>query len=648
MRTSTVLRTASSALLTASLTQVVQAIGIDKDASANEFAIRGESGVSAQQMFVAQDDLVYILDKTENNALSINGHPAWVSIYDTEAKTAKAVDMSTNTFCACGSVLGDGRWIIVGGNNAVAPGGVTVNDTTGNPYQNANGGDQIRLLKPGGSFEEGISTTGGARWYPTTEVLEDGSVIIIGGCTLGAYINADYQNVPTYEYWPNQASGNHGMKFLNDTMPLNLYPLTWLLPSGKLFMQAAYKTILYDMQAQVETPLPDMPHAVRVYPASGATTMLPLRPDDDYTVDLIFCGGTNLTVEGFGADTGPAMPITQYPADKSCVRIKPDTTSPTYVDDDDLPEGRSMGNFINLPDGRLFLANGVETGTAGYGTANDPKVLPRSEDPYWVVGQSFGDNPVLAPVMYDPKAPAGQRFSRAGMGNSSIPRLYHSSATLLADGSILISGSNPNADVTDTHWGTEYRVEKYYPDYYNKPRPQPTGLPDTLSYGGDSFDVTFFKSDLADDMKNIETAEIVVLRPGYSTHAINFGQRMLQLNSTFDGSGTSGVLHVSQMPPNAGLFQPGPALLFAVVNGVPSIGKWVTVGNGVIGPQTFAAQADLAASINVSEAQSESQQGQRGSNETTSSDSATSSACARPISAISIVGMVASYWFLTS
>jgi hypothetical protein len=56
------------------------------------------------------------------------------------------------------------------------------------------------------------------------------------------------------------------MSFLNETVPLNLFPLTWLLPSGKLFLQAAYKSILYDMKTKTETPLQDMPYAVRVYP----------------------------------------------------------------------------------------------------------------------------------------------------------------------------------------------------------------------------------------------------------------------------------------------------------------------------------------------------------------------------------------------
>jgi virulence-associated protein VagC len=37
--------------------------------------------------------------------------------------------------------------------------------------------------------------------------------------------------------------------------------------------------------------------------------------------------------------------------------------------------------------------------------------------------------------------------------------MYHSTAILLADGSVLVSGSNPNKDVTTVQWGTSYVVQ---------------------------------------------------------------------------------------------------------------------------------------------------------------------------------------------
>lgn len=42
--------------------------------------------------------------------------------------------------------------------------------------------------------------------------------------------------------------------------------------------------------------------------------------------------------------------------------ISPDDPSPQYMEMDALPEGRTMGNLILLPDGRVFCLNGAKTG----------------------------------------------------------------------------------------------------------------------------------------------------------------------------------------------------------------------------------------------------------------------------------------------
>lgn len=144
--------------------------------------------------------------------------------------------------------------------------------------------------------------------------------------------------------------------------------------------------------------------------------------------------------------------------------MTPDVST-DWVDEEPLPEGRVMGNWILLPDGRLVLINGIGKGTAGYGNTS------------WAIGQSFGDDPVHTIRYYDHNSPSGQRFSRA-VANSTVDRMYHSSATLLPDGSVLSSGSNPNADFVPAgaagyKYPTEYRVERFYPDYYTARVPSP-------------------------------------------------------------------------------------------------------------------------------------------------------------------------------
>jgi hypothetical protein len=46
-------------------------------------------------------------------------------------------------------------------------------------------------------------------------------------------------------------------------------------------------------------------------------------------------------------------------------------------------------------------------------------------------------------MIYDPTAPTGERFSTEGIPEQDIPRMYHSTATLLPDGSIML-GMSPS------------------------------------------------------------------------------------------------------------------------------------------------------------------------------------------------------------
>jgi Domain of unknown function (DUF1929) len=66
------------------------------------------------------------------------------------------------------------------------------------------------------------------------------------------------------------------------------------------------------------------------------------------------------------------------------------------------------------------------------------------------------------------------------------------------------------------------------------------------------------------------------------------GQRYVQLASSYTGyqANNSAILHVNQLPPNPAIVVPGPALVFVVVNGVPSIGQQVMLGSGQLGQQT--------------------------------------------------------------
>lgn len=122
-------------------------------------------------------------------------------------------------------------------------------------------------------------------------------------------------------------------------MPVNLFPLTWLLPSGNMLIQANRAAEIYDYKNNVEHPIGDIPDAVRVYPASAGTAVFPQTPENNWTSTIIFCGGTNLNSDQWTTTWN----ISAYPASTSCVTISPDVDT-TWYETDALDSGRSMGN----------------------------------------------------------------------------------------------------------------------------------------------------------------------------------------------------------------------------------------------------------------------------------------------------------------
>ncbi|KAJ6515972.1 glyoxal oxidase [Mycena sanguinolenta] len=590
--------------------------------TAGSFEEVGNTLVSAMMMFLGNNQKVYIIDKAEGNAASVSGHSAWASVFDLDTYEATVMDIATNTFCSSGYHVPNGSFVTFGGNGAIGPGPSNPSQPNWDAtYQDFDGGQSIRVLNPCTSDDDfsspqcqwydnpSVLSMQRRRWYSTAEALGNGTIVMIGGFQNGGYI---LRNVPnnnptdgaelTYEFYPSNGQTPQLVNFLVKTSGLNAFPLAYNLASGNIFMQANLSTTIWNFENNTETDLPDMPNGVvRVYPASGANAMLPMTPAHNYSQTIIFCGGSDIPEPDWGNFTYPYINTWDYPASNDCQRITPepaDGSAPHYIQDDDMPQGRTMSQFIILPDGKLLLVNGGLNGTAGFGLHN--LLTPQDQMPF---GNSYASGPVGTPALYDPEAPAGNRWSSAGFATSSIARLYHSSALLLPDASVLIAGSNPNLDVNvsdDVPYPTQYTAEKFYPPYFSATtRPVPSGIPSTLTYGGDPFNITIPASSYSGSSNEAANKTIVsVVRPGWQTHAMSMGQRWMQLRNSYtvnqDGSI---VLHVAQMYPNPNLFQPGPALLFVVVDGIPSNGTHVIIGSGAVEAQPTAQDSQLPASI---------------------------------------------------
>lgn len=506
-------------------------------------------------MFLGNEEKVYILDKVENNPTKINGHPAWAVSWDIATNTATPMEMSTNTFCAAGMHAPNGSFYTFGGNGAIGPGGNIgsvknpdlVSGMFDGTYQDWDGAKAIRVIDPcvdnSCGWFDNSSTLAMAkkRWYPGAEALSDGTVVLVGGFVNGGYVNRNFPNTdptnqggaaePTYEFYPSRGAPQQ-MAFMTSTSGLNAYTHLYLMPSGNMFAQANLSTgesfyvffvcrklmcvVLWNYTANVEIPLPSMPNGVvRVYPASGGVAMLPLTPANNYTPTILFCGGSNMSADDYGDYSNPRADTFYIPASNDCQRITPEPSDGSvagYTQDDDMPEGRTMGQFIILPDQTLLMINGGANGTAGYATNTGN--TPAGSMPYTM---SLAAAPVLQPAIYDPSKPQGQRWSNNGLMQSTIPRLYHSSALLLPDASVLVAGSNPNVDYNATaFFPTEYRAERFYPPYFSATvRPQPSGMPQNLSYGGDPFDIVVPSTSYSGSANEAAgNTTVVIIRPG--------------------------------------------------------------------------------------------------------------------------------------
>ncbi|KAJ7843044.1 glyoxal oxidase N-terminus-domain-containing protein [Mycena leptocephala] len=531
---------------------------------------QGTSGVSGMQLAIVTETTAVIFDKVEHNPLMTeDGNPAWTAELNLNTHVVRPLHALSNTWCATGSFLGNGTLLSSGGNPIV--------------FLNLgqNGLQALRFFTPcqDGTCDiwenSSVVRTTSPRWYPGSVRIEDGSVIIFGYVLMN---NATVSN-PSYEFYlPKNINGEsiamkflflfvsfNGLKipspFLASTLNANLFPFVMELPDGNLFVAANQRAMIFNWKTNTETPLPDIPNGVRFSnPLSGSAVLLPLTPENNYTPEVMICGGSTLL------DTAdPSTFSSQFPASAQCSRLL--LTAEGIAAGwkvEHMPQARVMPDMVLLPDGRVVIVNGAQTGLAAYGTVPD------------AVGPiSNADHPAFTPVVYDPAGAAGRRFSSQGIPASTIPRLYHSTATLTPNGSILLAGSNPNNDITiGTEYPTEYRphrLEFYSPAYLSKPRPSYKGLPATVNYNS--------KFTLSVQLPPDTTGVTVALMDlGFATHGSHMDQRFVKLVSKL--SPDKRTLTITG-PPTSRIYPPGPAFLYVVTaGGVPSFGHKTIVGTG--------------------------------------------------------------------
>ncbi|KAH8802656.1 glyoxal oxidase [Xylogone sp. PMI_703] len=518
-------------------------------ASPGTFSVAGHSGVPAMHAALLPNGRVMFLDKLENytQLRTADGYYAMSSEYDPATNTPIPLACSTNAFCTSGTFLANGTIISVGGNAPLT-------------WLDPNVGDGFRAIRylsrsstasglDGQSWVEPGNKLASPRWYATAQTMPDGRVFVASGSLNGLDPTNPANNNPTYEILSPEGVSegqNIPINILIKTQPYYMYPFAHLLNDGSLFVFASKSSEVFNLETNTTIKsLPDLPGDYRTCPNTGGSVLLPLSSANKWASDIVICGG------------GAYQDITS-PTDPSCGRIEPLSEDAAW-EMDSMPEGRAMVEGTLLPDGKVIWLNGGDKGADGFGLMADP---------------------TLQALLYDPDAPLGRRWST--LANSTIPRLYHSVALLLLDGTIMVAGSNPNEMPVlvpnSAHpYVTEFRVEIYTPPYLSgdnaKKRPTNVALQvRTIEANGMVFHVSLTAA------KGAQRVKAVLHHGGYVTHSLHMGQRMLELDiSNWTPGVTQQEIAVSA-PPDNNVAPPGPYIFFVVVDGIPSVGQIVMVG----------------------------------------------------------------------
>ncbi len=343
------------------------------------------------------------------------------------------------------------------------------------------------------------------RWYPTATTLSDGRVLVTAGWQTSNHSNAGIPEI----YSP---STNSWTQLINANNPFETYPFIYQLPDGRLLhlggSEYATDTEVLDLNTQAWSVLD--PGIVD----GGSSAM--------YQPGKIMKAGSAADSQSTG------------PASKTTFVLDMTQSSPAWLQTPSMVYPRSFFNLVTLPDDSV-LAVGGETDRNGGNIANA----------------------VYAAEMWSPQSRVWTT-----MASMHTPREYHSTALLLPDGRVVVSGMGADfGNVPD-----QKNAEFYSPPYLFKgARPVITQAPQQIQYR-----TNFFVS--TPDGATITSASLI--RTGAVTHFFDQNARFVPV--TFQQ--TSGGLTVSA-PADANLAPPGYYMFFIVnSNGVPSVAPIVQVG----------------------------------------------------------------------
>jgi Concanavalin A-like lectin/glucanases superfamily/Domain of unknown function (DUF1929)/IPT/TIG domain/Bacterial Ig domain len=345
------------------------------------------------------------------------------------------------------------------------------------------------------------------RYYPTTTTLPDGRILVQGGTTTCVSCVADIPEIydPVANFWTPLAQSAR--------MAFQYYPHVFVLPDGRIIVAGeddrAISTRVLDLNTQTWTTIDP-----RILDGHSSAMYQPGK---------IIKAGT-ATADNPGLPSAP----TTYVLDMT-------QSSPAWQQTASMAFPRSFLNLTVLPDGQVLATGG--------GTTTDPA------------------NFAVAVYEAELWSPISKTWST--MARSKTPRLYHSTALLMPDATVLVAGGGRQNGRSQPDPADQLNAEIFSPPYLFKgPRPVISSAPSVIAYN-QAFSVA------SPDASRIGSVSLIAL--GAVTHAFNQNQRFVPL--AFEVVGGSLNVHA---PVDGNTAPPGPYMLFLVdTTGVPSVAAMV-------------------------------------------------------------------------
>lgn len=420
----------------------------------------------------------------------------------------------TDIFCSAQTLLPNGQVLIAGG------------DRTVSGVRNFGNADVNLFDRRTNVLSRQATSMRYQRWYGTLVTLPSGDTLALGGQADRAYAGPLLATTAqTFSATPEIFRTSTGWRVLPGATSVQAfgtggnysYPKAWVVPSGKVIV-LGNQGVTY----QLDT--------------SGAGRIEALNPVS--TVKL--------------APANPTQPAVMHRpgrilAARNGTRVQEVDASASAVTVRELPAAsahRHYGSYTVLADGTVF-SNG---GGSSPGPALDYNVL---------------DGAIYTSEIWDPVSETWHPGPAAAK-----PRLYHSNALLLKDGTVLTGGGGAPGPVLNLN------AEIYYPSYLWKKdgsgrladRPVILSVSSAVPTWGQRLDVVMSQV--------VPMRRATLVRMGAATHAFNGDQRFLELDFT-----QSGRELLVTMPARAQIAPPGYYLLFVFdAQGVPSVAQTLRLG----------------------------------------------------------------------